>query len=243
VRRWSEAQAKDSRTVGVEALLRWQHPTHGMRLPGEFIPAAEESGFIIDIGDWVMDTAAATIGRWCRFGCRMRMAVNVSRRQIEQPGFFDRLRDAFARHRAPLDQLELDLSETTAMQCSPAVLAGVGALRRDGVLVAVDDFGTGFSNLIRLKDIPVDRVKLDRSLTHAVAESPEARILVHSVIGLVHALGYEAIAEGVEGGYQGELLRAIGCDLLQGYAIAAPMQEAELMADPAMAGQLFARAG
>lgn len=222
------AQSQGAQIMGVEALLRWRHPTRGTRLPGEFLEAAEDSGFTIEIGEWVIETAAATIGRWHRRGCRMRMAVNVSRRQIEQPDFFSRLRNAFDRHRAPLDQLELDLSETTAMQCSPAVLDGIGALRHDGAVIAIDDFGTGFSNLIRLKDVPVDRVKLDRSLTYAVAESAEARILVHSVVGLIHALGYEAIAEGVEESYQGELLRAIGCDLLQGYAIAPPMSEAEL---------------
>nr|WP_299593395.1 EAL domain-containing protein [Sphingomonas bacterium] len=237
------ARAQGSPVAGVEALLRWRHPTRGTRLPGEFLAAAEDSGFTIEIGEWVVETAAATIGRWRRSGCRMRMAVNVSRRQIEQPGFFVRLRAAFAHHRAPLDQLELDLSETTAMQCSPAVLHGIGALRQEGVLIAIDDFGTGFSNLIRLKDFPVDRVKLDRSLTHAIAESPEARILVHSVVGLVHALGYEAVAEGVESSYQGELLRAIGCDLLQGYAIAPPVPEAELMVDGAMGRPLFACAG
>jgi diguanylate cyclase (GGDEF)-like protein len=216
--------------AAVEALLRWEHPVRGTRMPAEFIAAAEESGLMIDIGDWVIDAAAATLGRWTRAGRQMRIAINVSPRQIEQPGFFAKLRHVLASHDAPLDLFELEISETTAMQCSPAVLAGFADLRADGVTVAIDDFGTGYSNLARLKDVPVDRVKLDRSLTHDVAESAEARILVHSVVGLVHALGYAAVAEGVEGRYQSEVLRAIGCDLLQGYAIAPPMPEGDLLA-------------
>jgi len=215
--------------VAVEALLRWEHPIHGTRFPADFITAAEESGLMVEIGDWVIEAAAATLGRWTRAGRRLRIAINVSPRQIEQPGFFTKLRHVLALHEAPLDLFELEISETTAMQCSPAVLDGFAAVRADGVSVAIDDFGTGYSNLARLKDVPVDRVKLDRSLTWDVAESAEARILVHSVVGLVHALGYAAVAEGVEGAYQSEVLRAIGCDLLQGYAIAKPMTEADLL--------------
>jgi diguanylate cyclase (GGDEF)-like protein len=222
--------AQGAGAAAVEALLRWEHPSRGTRLPGEFIAAAEESGLMIEIGDWVIDAAAATLGRWTRAGRRLRMAVNVSPRQIEQPGFFAKLRHALDRHDAPPELFEIEISETTAMQCSPAVLAGFAELRADGISVAIDDFGTGYSNLARLKDVPVDRVKLDRSLTYDVAESADARILVHSVVGLVHALGYGAVAEGVEGRYQSEVLRAIGCDLLQGYAIAPPMPEAELLA-------------
>jgi diguanylate cyclase (GGDEF)-like protein len=219
-----------ARPTAVEALLRWHHPDRGVRFPAEFLAAAEESGLMLEIGAWVIDAAAAALGRWTRAGLALRVAVNVSPRQIEQPGFFAGVRQALARHGAPLDLFELEISETTAMQCSPAVLTGFAALRADGMTIAIDDFGTGYSNLARLKDVKVDRVKLDRSLTCDVAESAEARILVHSVVGLVHALGYAAVAEGVEGPHQSEVLRAIGCDLLQGYAIAGPMAEADLLA-------------
>jgi EAL domain-containing protein (putative c-di-GMP-specific phosphodiesterase class I) len=126
--------------------------------------------------------------------------------------------------------LELEITETLAMHCSSEVIEAISALREDGASVAIDDFGTGYSNLARLRDLPVDRVKLDRSLIEHVAEQHEARTIAQAVIGLVHGLGCEAVAEGIESEAQAIVLRLIGCDVLQGYSIAEPMGEDAFLA-------------
>jgi diguanylate cyclase (GGDEF)-like protein len=212
--------------LAAEALLRWRHPDEGIRLPGLFIPAAERCGLIREIGDWVIRRALLTQAAWRRDGIDQRITINVSPRQIAQPEFFGRLRALIEETGAQADRLEIEITETLAMQGSDAVIAGMRALRADGVTVAIDDFGTGYSNLARLREMPVDRVKLDRSLIRDVADSAEARTLAHSVIALIHGLGYGVVAEGVEDRRQIEVLRAIGCDAMQGYAIARPMPEA-----------------
>ncbi|TPG55146.1 putative bifunctional diguanylate cyclase/phosphodiesterase [Sphingomonas glacialis] len=216
---------EQGRVVGAEALLRWRHPREGLRLPLTFLDCAEETGMIVDIGDWVVESVAATIARWGRIGIEQRLAVNVSPRQIDHADFFHGLRAALRRASAPAHLLELEISETLAMQCSDAVLAAIEQLRADGATIAIDDFGTGYSNLSRLRALPIDRIKLDRSLVAHVADDTAARTIAQAVVGVIHALGCEAVAEGVETPAQVEILRIIGCDVMQGYAIAAPMEE------------------
>jgi EAL domain-containing protein (putative c-di-GMP-specific phosphodiesterase class I) len=131
---------------------------------------------------------------------------------------------------APAHLLELEISETLAMHCSEEVVEAIAALRADGASIAVDDFGTGYSNLARLRSLPVNRIKLDRSLVEHVAETAESRAIAQAVIGLIHGLGCEAVAEGIETHAQAEVLRVIGCDVLQGYAVAAPMPEDAFLA-------------
>ncbi len=219
-----QVSASEGRIVAAEALLRWRHPK-GLKMPASFIQRAEETGLIVDIGEWVVASVAETISRWGALGIEQRMAVNISPRQIDHAGFFRRLRDAMHAANAPAGLLELEITETLAMHCSEEVVEAIAALRADGASVAIDDFGTGYSNLARLRDLPVDRVKLDRSLIEHVADRAEARTIVHAVIGLIHGLGCEAVAEGIESEAQAEVLRVIGCDVLQGYAIAQPMGE------------------
>ncbi|WP_348770521.1 EAL domain-containing protein [Sphingomonas sp. S2M10] len=215
--------------VGAEALLRWQHPD-GTKLPASFLQRAEETGLIVEIGDWVVATVANTIARWGRLGLEQRLAVNVSQRQIDHASFFRHLRAAMLAAKAPAGLLELEISETLAMHCSEDVLRAIATLRAAGATIAVDDFGTGYSNLARLRRLPIDRVKLDRSLIEHVATNPEARAVAQAVIGLVHGIGCEAVAEGIESEAQAAVLRVIGCDVLQGYAIGAPMGEADFLA-------------
>ncbi|MHA6722289.1 putative bifunctional diguanylate cyclase/phosphodiesterase [Sphingomonas sp. RS2018] len=219
----------DDRIVGAEALLRWHHSSGDVRLPGSFLTRAEESGLIVEIGDWVVAAVAATIRRWSRAGVEQRLAVNISQRQIDHALFFRRLRDALHAAGAPARLLELEISETLAMHCSDEVIAAIAALRADGATIAIDDFGTGYSNLPRLRDLPVDRVKLDPSLVENIATCPGARAVVQSVVGLIHGMGYEAVGEGVESAAQIAVLRVIGCDVVQGYAVAAPMPEAAFL--------------
>jgi diguanylate cyclase (GGDEF)-like protein len=211
--------------VAAEALLRWRHPRDGLRLPGSFLERAEETGLIVEIGEWVVITVAATIARWSRIGIEQRLAVNVSPRQLDHASFFRRLRAAMHEANAPAHLLELEISETLAMHCSDEVIEAIALLRADGATIAIDDFGTGYSNLARLRALPIDRVKLDRSLIEHIADDHDARTITHAVIGLIHGLGCEAVGEGIETSAQAEILRVIGCDVIQGYAIAPPMDE------------------
>ncbi len=219
-----QVSAADGRIVGAEALLRWRHPD-GLKMPGAFIQRAEETGLIVEIGDWVIESVAETISRWGKLGVEQRLAVNISPRQLDHASFFRRLREAMLAASAPATLLELEITETLAMHCSSEVIDAITLLRADGATVAIDDFGTGYSNLARLRDLPVDRVKLDRSLIEHVADRAEARTIAQAVIGLIHGLGCEAVAEGIESEAQATVLRVIGCDVLQGYAVAQPMAE------------------
>jgi diguanylate cyclase (GGDEF)-like protein len=219
-----QVDANDGSIVAAEALLRWRHPD-GLKLPAAFIQRAEETGLIVEIGEWVVQSVAETISRWGRLGIEQRLAVNISPRQLDHATFFRRLREAMLAAKAPAKLLELEITETLAMHCSDEVLEAIALLRADGATVAIDDFGTGYSNLTRLQQLPIDRVKLDRSLVEHVADHEAARMIAQAVIGLVHGLGCEAVAEGIETEAQAAVLRVIGCDVLQGYAVAQPMPE------------------
>ncbi|QIG79577.1 putative bifunctional diguanylate cyclase/phosphodiesterase [Stakelama tenebrarum] len=223
-----QVSADDGRIVAAEALLRWRHPD-GLKMPGAFLERAEETGLMVEIGEWVVTSVADTISRWGKLGIEQRLAVNISPRQLDHATFFRRLRDAMHAARAPASLLELEITESLAMHCSDDVIDAIAELRADGASIAIDDFGTGYTNLTRLRELPVDRVKLDNSLIQHVADSPEARAIAQAVIGLVHGLGREAVAEGIESEAQAKVLRVIGCDALQGYGIAQPMDEAEFL--------------
>jgi diguanylate cyclase (GGDEF)-like protein len=216
--------------VAAEALLRWRHPRDGLRLPGTFLERAEETGLIVEIGEWVVHSVAETIARWSRMGIEQRLAVNVSPRQLDHASFFRRLREAMHRADAPARLLELEITETLAMHCSDDVLEAIALLRADGATIAIDDFGTGYSNIARLRALPLDRIKLDRSLVEHIVDDAAARTIAHAVIGLIHGLGCEAVGEGVETHAQADMLRVIGCDVIQGYVIAQPMDEAAFLA-------------
>jgi len=194
-------------------------------MPGTFIQRAEETGLIVEIGEWVVESVAETISRWGRLGIQQRLAVNISPRQLDHASFFRKLREAMLAANAPAHLLELEITETLAMHCSSEVLEAIALLRHDGATIAIDDFGTGYSNIARLRKLPIDRIKLDRSLIEHVANSAEARTIAQALIGLIHGLNCEAVAEGIESEDQATVLRVIGCDILQGYAVATPMEE------------------
>lgn len=223
-----QIDARNGRIVAAEALLRWQHP-EGERLPGAFIQRAEETGLIVEIGEWVIDRVAETLVRWRALGIEQRLSINISPRQLDHASFFRGLRNALHQAGASAHMLELEITESLAMHCSDDVIEAITALRSDGAAIAIDDFGTGYSNLARLRDLPVDRVKLDRSLIEHVVERAESRTIVHAVISLIHGLGCQVVAEGIESAAQAEVLRISGCDVLQGYAIGGPMGEAAFL--------------
>jgi diguanylate cyclase (GGDEF)-like protein len=216
--------------AGAEALLRWNHPREGLRLPATFIPVAERTGLIAEIGEWVVGEVAATLGAWRRDGFDGRLAFNISPRQVERPDFFSKLRQSFADNGVPLSLIELEFTESAAMEVSAHVLEEIAALRADGAYVTIDDFGTGYSNLARLRSMPLDRVKLDPSLIADIESSEKARVIVQAVIHLIKGVECEIVAEAVETVAQADILRAMGCDTVQGYVFAHPMFEDEFVA-------------
>ncbi|NIJ17391.1 diguanylate cyclase (GGDEF)-like protein [Sphingobium vermicomposti] len=218
------------RIVTAEALIRWAHPERDLVMPGFFVPVAEESGAIVALGDWVMSRVCETAARWSQAEVGQRIAVNISSRELSQGDFFLRLRHAMATHHTPPPMLELEISESLAMEMDARVLEQLSALRTDGVRIAIDDFGTGYSNLSRLKELPVDRVKIDRSLVRDIVISAEARTICSAVVGLIQGLGLEVVVEGVETEAQMEMLRVIGCTLFQGYHVARPTGEEDYLA-------------
>jgi diguanylate cyclase (GGDEF)-like protein len=216
--------------VGAEALLRWNHPNDGLRMPGTFIPVAERTGLVADIGEWVLGEVALVLGAWHRDGFNERLSFNVSPRQLDRIDFFQRLRHAFAEQKVPLSMIELEFTESAAMEASEAVLAEIAALRADGARIAIDDFGTGYSNLARLRSMPLDRVKLDPSLIADIETSEKARVIVQAVVQLIKGVGAEIVAEAVENSAQADILRAMGCDTVQGFVFGEPMFEPEFRA-------------
>ena len=215
---------------GAEALLRWNHPRDGLRYPNSFIPVAERTGVIAEIGDWVISEVASTIGSWRQDGFKGRVAFNVSPRQLDRADFFCKLRQAFEDADVPLTMVEMEFTESAAMEVSEHVLAEIGALRAEGARIAIDDFGTGYSNLARLRSMPLDLVKLDPSLIADIESSEKARVIVQAVIQLIKGVGCEVVAEAVETVAQADILRAMGCDIVQGFVFATPMFEEEFLA-------------
>jgi predicted signal transduction protein with EAL and GGDEF domain len=215
---------------GAEALLRWNHPHDGLRLPATFIPVAEQTGIISEIGDWVISEVTTTLVAWRGNGFPGRLSFNVSPRQVERPDFFLKLRQAFNDADVPLSMTELEFTESAAMEVSAPVLEGISALRADGAHIAIDDFGTGYSNIARLRSMPLDRVKLDPSLIADIDQCEKARVAVQAVIQLIKGVGCEVVAEAVETIAQADILRAMGCDIVQGFIFAPAMFEADFLA-------------
>jgi diguanylate cyclase (GGDEF)-like protein len=215
---------------GAEALLRWNHPNEGLRLPATFIPIAEQTGLITEIGEWVIHEVVATLVAWRGKGFPGRLSFNISPRQVERPDFFVKLRNAFADADIPLSMAELEFTETAAMEVSAAVLDEIAALRADGAHVAIDDFGTGYSNIARLRSMPLDRVKLDQSLIADIECCEKARVAVQAVMQLIKGVGCEVVAEAVETVAQADILRAMGCDVVQGFIFAPAMFENDFLA-------------
>jgi EAL domain-containing protein (putative c-di-GMP-specific phosphodiesterase class I) len=218
------------RLVGGEALLRWRDPVLGDMSPARFIPLAEDNGFIVDLGQWVLDQAAHLAAGWMRDGQPLPISVNVSALQFRQPDFVDRVALALDRSSLPAELMELELTESILLDDAADAqrrLADLGAL---GVRLALDDFGTGYSSLAYLKDLPLHRLKLDRSFIAPLPAATRQAAIVHAVVQMAHALKLDVVAEGVETVAQAEFLRATGCGVAQGYLFGRPMEPARLAA-------------
>jgi diguanylate cyclase (GGDEF)-like protein len=214
---------RDERVVGVEALLRWRHPTSGVIAPDVFIPIAEENGSIVRIGRWVLEQACARGAAWQRTGNPLNIAVNVSARQLERSEFVEEVRSALEHSGLDPATLTLEITETVLMRKPDATVHLLTELKALGVRLAVDDFGTGYSSLAYLRQFPVDLLKIDRTFITGLALSGEAQALAHTLIRLGQALGLQTLAEGVEHRDQVRELRREGCDLVQGFLFARPL--------------------
>ena len=215
---------------GVEALLRWVHPQRGMVSPAVFIPIAERSGIIHQLGQWVIEEACRQMRAWADAGIRMRVAVNVSAHQLRRDDFVASIERALDRYQIEPSQLLCEITESILMEDverTRQVFAGLGRL---GVYLSIDDFGTGYSSLSYLRRLPAQQLKIDRSFVKDLESGVDARAIVDAVVRLAHALGLRVVAEGVETAGQRDVLLQLGCDELQGYFFAKPMPAASLEA-------------
>ncbi|HJV01832.1 MAG TPA: EAL domain-containing protein [Burkholderiaceae bacterium] len=227
------------RLIGVEALIRWQRPGHGLVSPARFIPVAEECGLIVPIGAWVLRTACRQMAQWRAAGApHMVVAVNLSALQFGRGDLEQDVQAALEQAGLPAGWLELELTESILLQNPEQVLAIVQRLRKLGVSLSVDDFGTGYSSLAYLKQFAVDKLKIDQSFVRAIDAHPDDTAIVRAIVQMAHSLGLKTIAEGVENAAVTELLRRLGCDEVQGYHYARP-----LPADDALSFILAAQQG
>jgi diguanylate cyclase (GGDEF)-like protein len=206
------------RVVGMEALLRWNHPRLGQVAPERFIGLAEETGLIVPIGAWVLRSAVMQNRAWQRAGFGpLRVAVNLSARQFAEPGLAGQVGAVLAESGLAPDSLEIEVTESSVMTDVDEAIATMKELKAMGVAMSIDDFGTGYSSLAYLKRFPVDVLKIDRSFVHDVASDPDNAAMVKAIIALARGLRMRVIAEGVETRAQLDYLRVQGCDLVQGY--------------------------
>jgi len=224
-------RADGSRPTGVEALIRWHHPEDGIISPVRFIPVAEETGMIVEIGEWVLQTACREMKNWIDAGLApLRVAVNVSARQLRRRDFCETVAGVLAESGLPPELLELEITESSVMENPEEAIHILQRLGRMGVTLAIDDFGTGYSSLAYLKLFPIDHLKIDRSFVADIEHDLNDRAIAFGTIALAHSLGLNVIAEGVETEDQLELLRANGCDEVQGYLFSKPLNSAAAFA-------------
>ncbi len=230
---------------GVEALLRWQHPTKGVIAPDVFVPVLEERGLIIDVGRWVLYESCREAAAWHSQGHDTSIWVNVSMRQLDSDQLLDDVRDALAAHDLDPAMLILEVTESSLMRDSVATVGRLNLLKQLGVKIAIDDFGTGYSSLAYLRQFPVDILKIDRTFVADMSRSPDAAALIHTLVELGRTLGLVTLAEGIETHEQLEGLRGELCEQGQGFLFSGPVDAAEMAAllDTARAGQPSAAAG
>ncbi|MBV8149433.1 MAG: EAL domain-containing protein [Candidatus Eremiobacteraeota bacterium] len=219
---------RTDRVVSVEALVRWNHPKTGLIAPSHFIPSAEISGLIVQLGDWVLSTAARQVRSWQSELGPLRLAVNLSARQFHDRDLRRRIAQALAEADFPPDCFELEITESVAMADAAQTAEIVRDLANGGVRIALDDFGTGYSSLAYLRNFAIDVLKIDSSFVHGIGRSTGDETIVNTVIGMAHSLDLEVIAEGVETREQLAFLVQRGCDAVQGYVIAPAMPALEL---------------
>lgn len=223
---------RTGKVVGMEALIRWQHPERGLLPPMEFLPLVEQTKLMVDIGDWVMHEALNQMALWSAAGHAWPVSVNIAPRHFQHPEFLSRLKALLAQHgQVPARLLELEIVESAALGDVLHVGQLIADCQRElGVRFALDDFGTGYSSLTYLKRLPVDTLKIDQSFVRDILSDQEDLALVKGVIGLASVFKRALVAEGVESAAHGALLLRLGCDVAQGYGVARPMPGADVLA-------------
>jgi diguanylate cyclase (GGDEF)-like protein/PAS domain S-box-containing protein len=220
----------DERPVGVEALLRWNDPVRGTVPPAEFIPAAEHSGLIEPIGEWVLDEVCRQAAEWSRLGLKPSVSVNASPRELRRPEYVEAVARALARRSVDPSSIIVEVTESAAMDEVGTGQRMLTRLQELGVSTAIDDFGEGFSSLSRLREMPVERLKIDRSFMREVPENEEPTAVIRAIIQLAEALGREVVAEGVETEEQRQFLLEQGCPFAQGHHLCPPLPADEVTA-------------
>jgi EAL domain-containing protein (putative c-di-GMP-specific phosphodiesterase class I) len=219
-----QADVDTGEIVGMEALVRWQHPKRGLVSPGEFIPLAEETGLIMPLGEWVLRTACAQDKAWQEASLRpLRVAVNLSARQFQQPNVVDLVARVLKETRLEPDYLELEITESLAMQNADSTIVVLRDLREMGIRISIDDFGAGYSSLGYLKKFAIHTLKIDRSIVDGLTRGPNDAAIAAAIIAMGHSLSLEVVAEGVETEDQLAFLRERQCDRFQGYLLSQPM--------------------
>jgi EAL domain-containing protein (putative c-di-GMP-specific phosphodiesterase class I) len=214
----------DGRLAGLEALVRWQDPDNGLVLPDDFIPIAEETGLIVPLGEEVLATACAQMAAWVAQGLEPgRMAVNLSARQFRQKDLVEVVQQALQEGGLPPGVLEVEITESTAMDDVAFTRGVLGGLRRLGVTSSLDDFGTGYSSLSQLSMLPFDVLKIDRTFVAGIGRRGSEAAIVRAVIALGHELGLTVVAEGVETREELTFVREHGCDQVQGFPFSRPL--------------------
>jgi EAL domain-containing protein (putative c-di-GMP-specific phosphodiesterase class I) len=225
-----EVLLEDGRIVGVEALVRWNHPDRGLLGPPSFIALAEESGLISDIGRFVLADACRQVGQWTRLypDVPLTLRVNVSGRQLAQPSLLRDITGALSDADLAPDRLCLEITETALMTDIETTIRMLRWIRELGVRLAIDDFGTGYSSLGYLERFPVDALKIDRSFVAGLGADPKSAAIVRTLVSLAHVLDLDVVAEGVETDAQASLLRTLGCARAQGFRFAPALAPEDL---------------
>jgi diguanylate cyclase (GGDEF)-like protein/PAS domain S-box-containing protein len=224
--KWEAASGK---LIGVEALIRWNHPQRGLVPPMKFIPIAEEVDLISELGEWVLNEASRQLSQWHQQGLSyLKMAINLSPKQLRNPALIDRVSTVISSHGIGEGMLEIEVTETAAMSNAEYAIQQLVGIRDIGVTLAIDDFGTGYSSLAYLKSFPIQTLKLDRSYVSGIETDPNDTAICAATIALAHNLGLTVVAEGVETERQRDFLVKHGCDILQGYLLSRPLPADEV---------------
>jgi EAL domain-containing protein (putative c-di-GMP-specific phosphodiesterase class I) len=211
------------RVCGAEALVRWEHPVHGMILTSEFIPLAEQAGLITPLTDWMLESAFSQCYAWHEAGLDWPLAVNLSAHDLRDPDLVDRIRGLFSTWGIGPELIQFELTESALMEDPASALETLTDLKQLGTRLYIDDFGTGYSSLSYLQKLPVDYIKIDQAFVMPMTVSNDSAVIVRSTIELGHNLDMKIVAEGVESQAIWDGLAALGCDVAQGYHISKPM--------------------
>ncbi|RKZ95204.1 MAG: hypothetical protein DRQ46_08805, partial [Gammaproteobacteria bacterium] len=218
-----------NKITGMEALVRWQHPTLGLVPPMEFIPLAEETGIIIPLGEWIMLTACKQMTLWEKeYPDLINMSINVSARQFWKNDFIDSIKKTLNQTNVSADKIEFELTESVVMNDIESAIQTMIAIKQLGVSLSIDDFGTGYSSLNYLKRFPLDVLKIDRSFINDLENEHSDSAIVRSIIALAENFGLRVVAEGIEEAYQQQILTDLGCHFGQGYYFSRPVASIEM---------------